>query len=186
MKQQQDKPEIDVFTGYEFEEHDDVTIDDVYAYLDNMSEAEFAQLQGLFANLYGNSITPENVTDALNDMNDEDLVAAVAPTMLENISLDDAKAFAATQEGQGALMMMLAEQAGTDPDPAMLAGLDDDTLLELYTGMMESQITADAIRAKIADMSEEEVSALAQSLNPAKDVESMKKALEMLYSQDRE
>ncbi len=187
VKEQQAQPDIDVFTGYEFEDIEDVTIDDVYTYLDNMSEAEFAQLQGMFTNLYGNSITPENVVDAINDMNDEELVAAVAPTMLENISLNDAKAFAATQEGQGALMMLLAEQAGTEPNPALLENLDDDTLLELYKGIMESQITADAIRAKIADMSEEEVSALAQSLNPAKDVESMKKALatmdeEMLIS----
>ena len=177
VKQQQAKPDIDVFTGYEFEDHEDVTIDDVYAYLDNMSEAEFAQLQGLFSKMYGNSISPDNVIEALNDMNDDDLVAAVAPSMLDSITLDDAKAFAATQQGQGALMMMLAEQAGTDPNPALLEGLDDDTLLTLYQGIMESQITADAIRAKIAGMSEDEVNALAQSLNPAKDVESMKKAL---------
>jgi putative ABC transport system permease protein len=177
VKQQQAKPDIDVFTGYEFEDHEDVTIDDVYAYLDNMSEAEFAQLQGLFSKMYGNSISPDNVIEALNDMNDDDLVAAVAPSMLDSITLDDAKAFAATQQGQGALMMLLAEQAGTDPNPALLEGLDDDTLLALYQGIMESQITADAIRAKIAGMSEDEVNALAQSLNPAKDVESMKKAL---------
>ncbi len=187
VKEQQDNPDIDVFTGYEFEDIEDVTIDDVYDYLDNMSEAEFTQLQGMFGSLYGNSITPENVVEAINDMNDEELVAAVAPTMLENVTLDDAKAFAATQEGQGALMMVLAEQAGTEPNPALLETLDDDSLLTIYKGIMESQITADAIRAKIADMSEDEVSALAQSLNPAKDVESMKKALatmdeEMLLS----
>lgn len=187
VKQQQKDPDIDIFTGFEFEDHDDVTIDDVYDYLDNLTEAEFAQLQGLFAKLYGDSISPENLVDALNDMDDEELVAAVAPTMLENISLDDAKAFAATKEGQGALMMMLAEQAGTDPNPALLENLDDDTLLELYKGMMEANLTADAIREKFSSMSEEEVAAMAESLNPAKDVESMKKALatmdeEMLIS----
>ena len=187
VKEQQDDPDIDVFTGFEFEDHEDITIDDVYDYLDNLNESEFAQLQSLFAKLYGDSIAPENLIEALNDMDDEELVAAVAPTMLENITLDDAKAFAASKEGQGALMMMLAEQAGTEPDPALLEGLDDDTLLELYKGMMEANLTADAIREKFSSMSEEEVSAMAESLNPAKDIESMKKALatmdeEMLIS----
>ena len=180
VKAQQDDPEKDVFTGYEFEDHDDVTIDDVYDYLDGLSEAEFAQLQTMFSNMYGNSIKPEDVLKSLESMSDEELVAAVAPTFTEKITLDDAKAFAATEQGQGALLMMLAEQAGTDPDPAMLAELDDDTLLKLYTEMMQSQLTADALREKIAGMSEEEVSALTESLNPAKDRESMKAALKTM------
>ncbi len=180
VKAQQEDPEKDVFTGYEFEDHDDVTIDDVYDYLDGLSEAEFAQLQTMFSNMYGNSIQPEDVLKSLESMSDEELVAAVAPTFTEKITLDDAKAFAATEQGQGALLMMLAEQAGTEPDPAMLADLDDDTLLTLYTEMMQSQLTADALREKIAGMSEEEVSALTESLNPAKDRESMKAALKTM------
>ena len=177
VKAQQDDPDIDIFTGYEFEDHEDVTIDDVYKYLDNMSEAEFAQLQVMFSNMYGNSIKPEDVLDSLNSMSDEELTKAVAPVMLEGITLDDAKAFAKTKEGQGALLMMLAEQAGTDPDPKMLQGLEDDQLLELYKGMMESQLTADAIRKQLGDMTEEQISQLTQSLNPARDRESMKAAL---------
>lgn len=187
VKEQQKNPDIDVFTGYEFEDHDDVTMDDVYAYIDNMSEQEFAQLQMMFSTFYGDSFDGADVVDALNAMSDEELVAAIAPSMLEDITLEDAKAFAGTVEGQGALMMMLAEQAGTDPDPAMLEGLDDDTLLTLYTGMVESQITADVIRENIANMSEEEQNALAQSFNPAKDIDSLKSAIstmdeEMLLS----
>ena len=177
VKAQQKDPETDVFTGFAFEDHEDVTIDDVYDYLDNMSDTEFAMLQGMFSNMYGNSITPETVLESLNSMSDEELVAAVAPSMLDSITLDDAKKFAATKEGQGALMMVLAEQAGTDPDPKLLQGLDDDTLLELYKGIMESQLTADAIRANIAEMSEEQVTKLTESLNPARDRDSMKAAL---------
>ncbi len=180
VKAQQEKPDIDVFTGYEFEDHDDVTTEDVYAYIDNMSDQEFTVLQGMFSQMYGDSITPEDVIKSLNDMDDDALVAAVAPTMLENITLDDAKKFAATEQGQGALMTVLAEQAGTEPDPAMLAGLDDDTLLTLYRGIMESQLTADAIRAQIKEMPEEQVSAMAESLNPAKDRDSMKAALKTM------
>ena len=134
----------------------------------------------MFSQMYGDSITPEDVIKSLNDMDDDALVAAVAPTMLENITLDDAKKFAATEQGQGALMTVLAEQAGTEPDPAMLAGLDDDTMLTLYRGIMESQLTADAIRAQIKEMPEEQVSAMAESLNPAKDRDSMKAALKTM------
>jgi putative ABC transport system permease protein len=46
--------------------------------------------------------------------------------------------------------------------------------------MMQSQLTADALREKIAGMSEEEVSKLTESLNPAKDRESMKAALKTM------
>ena len=180
VKAQQDDPDTDVFTGYEFEAHDDVTIDDVYEYLDNLSEAEFAQLQMMFSNMYGNSIKPEDVIGSLNSMSDEELVEAVAPSVMGDVKLEDAKAFAATEQGQGALMMMLAEQAGTDPDPAMLADLDDDTLLTLYTEIVKSQLTADVLREKIANMSEEEVTKLTESLNPAKDRESMKAALKTM------
>ena len=180
VRAQQDDPEIDVFTGYEFEDHEDVTIDDVYDYLDKMSDAEFAQLQMMFSNMYGNSIKPEDVIASLNSMSDDELVAAVAPGMLENVTAEDAKLFAATDQGKAALAAVLAEQTGTQPDPAQLKALDDETLLQLYTGMMQSQITADDIRKKIGAMSEDEVSALAQSLNPAKDRESMKAALKTM------
>ena len=48
-----------------------------------------------------------------------------------------------------------------------LRGVEDDTLLELYKGIMESQLTADAIRANISNMTEDQVAALTESLNPA-------------------
>ncbi|HAG13918.1 MAG TPA: ABC transporter [Ruminococcus sp.] len=177
VKQQEENPDIDVFTGYEFEEIDDVTIDDVYNYIDNMSEAEFTQMQGMFSQFYGNTFGPDEVVQALNDMSDDDLVAAVAPTMLEGITLDDAKNFAKSKEGKGALMMMLAEEQGTDPDPALLKDLADDKLLELYKKIMESQITADVIRANIADMDDDQLNELALAFNPAKDIDSLKRAM---------
>ena len=177
VKQQQDNPDIDVFTGYEFEDIDDVTIDDVYHYIDNMSQAEFTQMQGMFSQFYGNTFGPDEVVQALNDMSDEDLVAAVAPTMLADITLDDAKNFAKTRDGKGALLMMLAEEAGTDPDPAMLEELDDEKLLELYKGMVESQITADSIRENIAQMDDDQLNELALAFNPAKDIDSLKRAM---------
>ncbi|MCQ2418030.1 MAG: ABC transporter ATP-binding protein/permease [Oscillospiraceae bacterium] len=177
VKQQEDNPDIDVFTGYEFENIEDVTIDDVYHYIDNMSEAEFAQMQGMFSQFYGSTFGPEEVVKALNDMSDEDLVAAFIPTMLEGITLDDAKAFAKSKEGQGALLMMLAEGDESKMDPKMLKELDDDTLLQMYSEIMASQITADAIRQKIADMNDDELNALAMAFNPAKDIESLKRAM---------
>jgi hypothetical protein len=108
VKQQLENEKVDVFTGFEFEEHDEVTIDDVYDYIDNMSEQEFAQLQAMFSRFYGSSFSGKDVVEALNAMSDEELVAAVAPSMLEDITLEDAKKFAQSKEGQGALMMMLA------------------------------------------------------------------------------
>lgn len=177
VKQQQDNPKIDVFTGFEFEEHDDVTIDDVYAYIDSMSEQEFEQLQAMFARFYGNSFGSEDITEALAAMSDEELVAAVGPSMTEGITLEDAKAFAATEQGQAAIIGLLAQSTGTEPDPAVLGTLDDAQLLEIYKGIVSSQITADAIRQKIAEMSEDELNALAQSFNPAKDIDSLKAAI---------
>ncbi|MBQ8922512.1 MAG: ABC transporter ATP-binding protein/permease [Oscillospiraceae bacterium] len=177
VKQQTAKPEIDVFTGFEFEDHDDVTIDDVYAYIDNLSEEQFAQLQANFTRFYGNTFNGEDIAEVLADMSDEELVAAVAPTMLGEITLDDAKAFAATEQGQGALLAALSQQLGVEPDPAMLENLDDETLLALYTGIAQSQLTADAIREQIGQMSDEQLDALAQSFNPAKDIESLKNAM---------
>ena len=180
VKEQQADEKIDVFTGYEFEDKDEVTIDDVYAYIDNMSEQEFAQLQAMFSRFYGDSFDSKDIVASLNSMSDEELVAAVAPTMLEGVTLDDAKAFAATEQGQGAIMMALAQSTGAEPNPAMLQGLTDEQLLEIYKGIMQSQLTAEAIRQNIAGMNEEQLNALAQSFNPAKDIESIKKAMETM------
>ena len=180
VKEQQADEKTDVFTGYEFEDKDEVTIDDVYAYIDNMSEQEFAQLQAMFSRFYGNSFDGKDIAEALAAMSDDELVAAVAPTMLEGVTIDDAKAFAATEQGQGAIMMALAQSTGADPNPAMLQGLTDDQLLEIYKGIMQSQLTADAIRENINNMNDEQLDALAQSFNPAKDIESIKKAMETM------
>ena len=177
IKAQQDDPKIDVFTGFEFEDHENVTVDDVYAYIDSMSEAEFAQLQALFGKLYGSSFDGKDVGEALAAMKDEELVAAVAPGMLEKITLDEAKQFAATDQGKQAIIGTIAQTQGVQPDPALLQAVTDEQLLEIYKGIVQSQLTADAIRQNIAKMSDDELNALAQSFNPAKDIESLKKAM---------
>jgi len=177
VKQQQDKPEIDVFTGYEFEDHDDVTIDDVYAYIDNLTEEQFAQLQANFTRFYGNTFNGDDITQVLADMSDEDLVAAVAPSMLGEIKLEDAKAFAATDQGKAVVADYAAKSLGVSAEDVSLEEVSDEMLLEIYRGVMMSQLTADAIRQKVAEMSPEEIDALAQSLNPARDIESLKAAM---------
>ena len=177
IKAQQAKPEIDVFTGYEFEDHENVTVDDVYAYIDSMSEQEFAQLQAMFGKMYGSSFDGKDVGEALAAMKDEELVAAVAPGMLEKITLAEAKQFAASEQGKAAVIGAAAQQMNTQPDPKLLDALTDDQLLEIYKGIVQSQLTADAIRENIAKMSDDELNALAQSFNPAKDIESLKKAM---------
>ena len=177
VRQQQDKPEIDVFTGYEFEDHDDVTIDDVYAYIDNLTEEQFAQLQANFTRFYGNTFNGDDITQVLADMSDEDLVAAVAPSMLGEIKLEDAKAFAATDQGKAVVADYAAKSLGVSPEEVSLDEVSDEMLLEVYKGVMMSQLTADAIRQKVAEMSPEEIDALAQSLNPARDIESLKAAM---------
>ena len=188
VKKQKDNPKIDVFTGAEFEEHDEVTIDDVYTYIDNMSEQEFAQLQAMFTRFYGNSFGGKEITEALAAMSDEELVAAAAPAITDGIKPEDAKAFAATEQGKGALMQMLAASTGADlTDPAVqkqlaeaVGGLKDEQILEMYKEVVKSQLTGDAIRQKIGSMSEDELNAFAQSLNPAKDIESMKAAMQSM------
>ena len=177
VRQQQDKPEIDVFTGYEFEDHDDVTIDDVYAYIDNLTEEQFAQLQANFTRFYGNTFNGDDITQVLADMSDEDLVAAVAPSMLGEIKLEDAKAFAATDQGKAVVADYAAKSLGVSAEDVSLEEVSDEMLLEIYRGVMMSQLTADAIRQKVAEMSPEEIDALAQSLNPARDIESLKAAM---------
>ncbi len=177
VQQQLADPENDVFTGYSFEDLDDVTIDDVYAYIDNLSEAEMAQLQAMFQMMNGDSISGADIVDALTGMDDEELVAALKPQFLAGITLDDAKAFAATEQGQGAILAVLSESMGVPADPSMLDMVTDEQLLEIYTGVMEAGLTADAIRANIANMTEEEQNALAASFNPASDSETLKAAV---------
>ena len=177
IKAQQAKPEIDVFTGYEFEDHENVTVDDVYAYIDSMSEQEFAQLQAMFGKLYGSSFDGKDVGEALAAMKDEELVAAVAPGMLEKITVAEAKQFAATEQGKAAVIGALAQSAGVQPDAKLLDAVTDEQLLEIYRGIVQSQLTADAVRENIAKMSDDELNALAQSFNPAKDIESLKRAM---------
>ncbi|MBQ5335229.1 MAG: ABC transporter ATP-binding protein/permease [Oscillospiraceae bacterium] len=177
IRKQQDDPKIDVFTGYEFEDHENVTVDDVYAYIDNMSEQEFAQLQVMFGKLYGSSFDGKDVGEALAAMKDEELVAAIAPGMLEKVTLDEAKQFAATDQGKQAIIGTIAQTQGVQPDPALLQAVTDEQLLEIYKGIVQSQITADVIRENISKMSDDELNALAQSFNPAKDIDSLKKAM---------
>ena len=183
VKKQLDNPEIDMFTGLEFEDHEDVTIDDVYSYIDNMSPEQFAQLQAMFTRFYGNSFNGEDIAEALAAMQDDELVAAVKPSMLESVTLDDAKAFAETDDGKAFIIDYIAKSTDTEPDPALLETVTDDQILELYKNVVGSQITADAIREKIDDMSEDELNALAQSLNPARDIESLKAALSTMDEQ---
>ncbi len=183
VKAQLDDPDKDIFTGYAFEDFEDVTIDDVYDYIDNMSQAELAQIQGMFSSFYGDMFDGSDVTEAIASMSDEELVAAVAPQMLAAKTTEEAKLFAATEEGQPAMMMAAAQKLGVEPTPDVLDSLTDDELLEVYKELLMSQLTADQIRQNIANMSPEEQSALAQSFNPAGDAESVKA---MLSSMDED
>ena len=155
VKEQKANPDTDVFTGSPFEKHEDVTIDDVYKYIDNLSEAEFAQLQGMFARMNGSSFGGQDVVKALEGMSDEDLIAAVKPTMLEKITLEDAKDFAKTPEGKAALAAMAKGGSTAQSDP--LAELNDEEIYKLYYKLIDEQLTADAIRSKITSMKDEEV-----------------------------
>ena len=110
-------------------------------------------------------------------MKDEELVAAVAPGMLEKITVAEAKQFAATEQGKAAVIGALAQSAGVQPDAKLLDAVTDEQLLEIYRGIVQSQLTADAVRENIAKMSDDELNALAQSFNPAKDIESLKRAM---------
>ena len=177
VKAQIDDPDTDVFTGFAFEDFEDVTIDDVYDYIDNMSQEELAQMQGMFASFYGDSFDGSDVMEALNAMSDEELVAAVAPQMLASKTVDEAKLFAATEQGQPAMMAAAAQSKGVEPTPEVLDSLTDEEMLETYKNLLMSQMTADQIRESIGKMSPEEQAALAQSFNPAGDAESVKKAL---------
>ena len=183
VKAQLDDPETDVFTGYPFEDLDDVTIEDVYAYIDNLSEAELARLQQMFTSMQGEAFTGDDVVEALNSMSDEELLAAMKPQILEKVTLDEAKAFAASEQGQAALMQVLAASMGVEPSPALLENLTDEQLLTAYRSVLESQLTADMIRQQIAAMSDEERNQLAASFNPAGDADSIK---QMLSTMDEE
>ena len=179
VKAQQDDPDKDVFTGYPFEDYEDVTIDDVYAYIDSMTPAELVQLQGMFRSFYGESFDGSDVTSALASMSDEELVAAVAPMMLQETTAEEAKLFAATEQGKMAMMAAVAQSAGVEPNPALLDNLTDEQMLETYKGILMSQMTADAIRQKIAAMTPEEQAALAGAFNPT-DAESVKAMLQTM------
>ncbi len=177
ISKQKANPDVDVFTGYPFEKIEEVTMDDVYAYIDNLSEEELARLQTMFQNLNGSSIGSEDVTAALSGMSDEELVTVLKPQMMDAITVEEARAFAATDQGKMALAQALAFENGGEPDPSQVDGMSDDTLLYLYMGLMDSQLTADAIRAQIANMTEEQQNELAASFNPAKDANALKAAV---------
>ncbi len=176
-KQQRDDPDIDVFTGYEFEELEDVTVDDVYDYIDNLTPQELSQLQALFQNMNGEGFTGEDVVAAFDAMSDEELVAAMKPKMLADVTLADAKAFADTPEGKAALVGALAQSQGVEPNPALLDGLTEMQLLDLYKGILENSVTADQIREQIAAMDSEQLNEMAASFNPASDIETLKAAV---------
>lgn len=155
--QKQDK-DTDVFSGSPFQKHDDVTVDDIYKYIDNMSEAEFAQLQAMFARMNGSSFGGQDIVQALNAMSDADLVAAVKPAMLEKATLEEAKKFAATAEGKAALSAMAQSAAATnngESDP--LAALSDEEIKELYYQLIDQQFTAESFRAQLSGMKDEEI-----------------------------
>ena len=159
VREQQARPEIDVFTGYEFENHDDVTMDDIYDYIDNMSEQEFATLQVMFSNFYGTSFDGKDVVDALNAMSDDELVEAVKPAMLEGLTAKDARDFAATTEGNAALTMVLNAAEGSTPvsDKDPLADLETDELFQLYYQLVDTQMTADTVREQLGKLSDHEI-----------------------------
>ncbi|MBR6760413.1 MAG: ABC transporter ATP-binding protein/permease [Oscillospiraceae bacterium] len=178
VKEQKADPEIDVFTGYPFEDPDeDVTIEDVYEYIDNMSQAELQQMQMMFGSLYGDSFNGDDVVEALNSMSDDELVAALGPQMIAGITIADAKTFAATDQGKVALAQAIAAAMGVPADPALVDNLSDEDLLKTYQQIVLSTITADQIRAQVAAMNDDQLNQLAASLNPANDAESLKQML---------
>ncbi len=184
VKAQKADPEVDVFTGYEFEDPDeDVTIEDVYDYIDGMSEAELQQMQMMFGSMFGDSFSTEDVLKAIDSMSDDELVAALAPQMIAGITVSDAKLFAQTAQGKAALAQIIAASTGVSADLAVVDALPDDQLLAAYQQVVMANLTADQIRAKIAAMSDDELAALTAALNPAGDAESIKK---MLATMDEE
>ncbi|MGN0647940.1 MAG: ATP-binding cassette domain-containing protein [Oscillospiraceae bacterium] len=184
VKTQKADPETDVFTGYAFEDPDeDVTIEDVYDYIDGMSEAELQQMQMMFGSMFGNSFSTEDVLKAINSMSDEELVTALAPQMVAGITVSDAKLFAQTEQGKAALAQAIAAGTGAAPDPAMVDALSDEELLATYQQVVMAGLTADQIRAKIASMSEKELAALTAAMDPGNGAESIK---QMLASMDEE
>ncbi len=184
VKEQKADPDIDVFTGYEFEDPDeDVTIEDVYDYIDGMSQAELQQMQMMFGSMFGDSFSTDDVLKAIDSMSDDELVAALAPQMVAGITVSDAKLFAQTAQGKAALAQMIAANTGAPADTAAVDALPDDQLLAAYQQVVLAGITADQIRAKIAAMSDDELAALTAALNPAGDAESIK---QMLASMDEE
>ncbi len=177
-KQQKDNPEIDVFTGAEFVAVDeDVTIDDVYAYIDAMSDEELAQMQEMFSSFYGASFGNTDINAVISNMDDDELVAAFAPQMAASVTLEEAKSFASTDEGKAILAQIAAEAAGTQPDVSVVEAMSDEDLLTLYRQVIMSSLSADDVRNAIAEMSEEEINALASSFNPASDSEGIKQLL---------
>ena len=179
VKAQEDDPDNDVLTGCPFEDLEEVTIDDVYDYIDSMTPAELTELQGMFSSFYGDSFGDNDITAALASMSDEELVAAVAPAMLQSTTLEEAKLFAATEQGQMAMMGAIAQSTGAEPSPALLEGLTDEQILETYKGILQSQMTADAIRQQVDAMTPEQKAGLAASFNPA-DAESVKQMLQTM------
>ena len=177
VKQQIADPEKDVFTGLPFQKVEEVTIKDVYKYIDNLSEDDLKRLQVMFQNMNGTAFDGSDVTKALSSMNDEELLNTVKPVLMEQVTLEQAKAFAATDQGKAALVQALSVEMGVQPDMSLLNGMTDDQLLYLYMAIIDSQMTADTIRAQIAGMSEEEQNALAASFNPARDANSLKAAV---------
>lgn len=184
VKEQKENPEIDVFTGYAFEDPDeDVTIEDVYDYIDGMSEAELQQMQMMFGSMFGNAFSADDVLKSIDSMNDEELVTALAPQMVAGITVSDAKLFAQTEQGKAALAQAIAASTGTQPDLAAVDALPDEQLLATYQQVVMANLTAEQIRTKIANMSEEEMTAFTAALNPGSDAESIKK---MLSTMDEE
>ncbi|MBQ7131561.1 MAG: ATP-binding cassette domain-containing protein [Oscillospiraceae bacterium] len=177
-KQQKATPEIDVFTGAEFVAVDeDVTIDDVYAYIDAMSEEELAQMQEMFSSFYGDSFGSADINAVISSMSDDELLAMFAPQMAASVTVEEAKAFAATDDGKAALAQAIAASTGAEPDVTLVDAMSDEDLLSTYQQMVMSSLTADDVRSAIANMSEDELSALASSFNPASDAESIKELL---------
>ncbi len=177
-KQQKADPEIDVFTGAEFVAVDEeVTIEDVYAYIDAMSGEELAQMQEMFNSFYGDSIENADVLEVINAMGDDELVAMFAPQMVAAVTIEEVKAFAATDDGKLALAQVIGQSMGVPPDASLVDAASDEDLLSAYQQMMMASITADQIREMINNMSDDEIAALAAAMNPAADAEGIKQML---------
>ncbi len=183
-KQQKANPEIDVFTGAEFVAVDEeVTIEDVYAHIDAMSEEEIAQMQEMFSMFYGDAFGADMVMQTIDAMSDDELVAMFGSQMAASVTIEEAKAFAATDDGKMALAQVIAASTGAQPDTALVDAMSDEDLLITYQQIIMQSLTADAIRESIANMSEDEMNALVESFNPMSDAESIK---EMLSTIDEE